>query len=169
MEEDWRNRELIKKLVENMLGVDPRSPWFLYYRFVNEKYAGHFRLPNTNDVQELENIKGIALERNDRLLVNALDREIRKIEMKMSSPGGGAYDDGDDFDDGDDDDFIDDDDDDDDDDDPADIDFEQIARELIDEMARRAGPRGKQPSPRRNKKRTGDAQRTLFDDPENPF
>jgi tetratricopeptide (TPR) repeat protein len=155
LEQSWKNHDLIERYVKIGLNRDPKSPLFLYFQFLDEQSSNYLHSPTAKDVKKLEEIKVIALKRNDRLLVNTLDRDIRRIEMAISSFDMGAYADEYDYDD-------------EEDDDDSPLDFQKLAREFIEEMETHIGSRGK-PSRSRKNKRVHDVQASLFDDPEIPF
>jgi hypothetical protein len=79
--------KLVQRYVEKILAQDPRHPLFLYFQYMYDR-SKHFRPPTENDRQRLKDILTLAVERNERLLVNALNRELRKIEdsLSMESP-----------------------------------------------------------------------------------
>lgn len=92
LEKEWPYHDLIKRLTRNVLAGDPQSPWFLYYRFLNENVTGPFSRQRRHHAAELEKIRAVAVARNERLLINTLDREIRQIGKEMSSPERAPFD-----------------------------------------------------------------------------
>jgi tetratricopeptide (TPR) repeat protein len=152
------DHDLISRYVNNILRRDPKSPLFLYFRYLNEFDPYSFEFKKQEYLKSLKEIHDLAVERNERLLVNLLDRDIRKIETELSSPGGSDYGNKYDFDDEakvDDKDFDQD-------------DFKRLANDFIEEMNKFSGSGGKSSSPRK-KKGAGNAQPSLFDDPKTFF
>ncbi len=83
IEQEEGGDKLIQRYVEKILAQDPRHPLFLYFQYMYDR-SKHFRPPTENDWQRLKDILTLAVERNERLLVNALNRELRKIEDSQS-------------------------------------------------------------------------------------
>jgi len=157
-DERWPDPELIHQYVKKMLKLDPKSPLFLYFQYLHGKSSHLFRPPPMEkDLQRLRDIQAIAVERNERLLINLLGKEIRQIEEFLSS----SFGDDDDYD-------SDEEDDDGGSDNRKATDFEKLTEELVEEMDRIFDPRGKLSS-RRKKKKAATSQASLFDDSECPF
>jgi len=134
-----------------MLNQDPKSPLFLYFQYLHGTRSHLLQRPPTEkDLQRLRDIQALAVERNERLLINLLGKEIRQIEEFLSSS-------------------FEDDDDDDPDEDDHDDDRKAINFEKLDEALDRIfKPRGKSSS-RRKKKKAATSQASLFDDSDIPF
>ena len=149
--ERWPDFELIDRYVKKMLNQDPKSPLFLYFQYLHGKRSHLLQRPPTEkDLQRLRDIQALAVERNERLLLNLLGKEIRQIEEFLSSS-------------------FEDDDDDDPDEDDHDDDRKAINFEKLDEALDRIfKPRGKSSS-RRKKKKAATSQASLFDDSDIPF
>ena len=94
IEQERGGDKLIQRYVEKILSQDPRHPLFLYFRYLYDRNK-YFRPPTENDRQRLKDILALAVERNERLLVNALNKELRKIEdlLSMKSPLDDEFDD----------------------------------------------------------------------------
>lgn len=75
--------KLFQKYIKKMLAQDRRHPLFLYYQYLSER-SKHFRPHAKKDLRTLEDILTIAEERNDRLLINILNKEIHIIEEILS-------------------------------------------------------------------------------------
>jgi anaerobic selenocysteine-containing dehydrogenase len=154
--ERWPDFELIDRYVKKMLNQDPKSPLFLYFQYLHGKRSHLLQRPPTEkDLQRLRDIQALAVERNERLLINLLGKEIRQIEEFLSSS----------FEDDDDDDPEDDEEDD---DNRKAADLEKFSEELAEAMDRIFKPHGKSSS-RRKKKRAATSQASLFDDSDIPF
>jgi len=151
-DERWPDRALINCYIKKMLKLDPSSPLFLYFQYLYDRSLQFVQPPTEKDLKRLRDIQTMAVERNERLLINLLGKEIRQIEEFLSSPYGD--DDDDDLDD--------------DDDDLKGIDFEKLAAELEEEMDGMLDPRGKLSSRRKNK-HAAKSQGSLFDDLDIPF
>ncbi|MEI7672351.1 MAG: hypothetical protein WCK00_09590, partial [Deltaproteobacteria bacterium] len=150
---DWH---LIQRYIKKMLKLDPKSPLFLYFQYLRDKDLHRFqRPPAEKDLQRLRDIQAIAVERNERLLINLLSKEIRRIEGFLSSSMDDDYD-------------FDEDDENDSDNGHKTINFHKLAEELIEEMGGVFNPRGKSSS-RRKKKNTATSQTSFFDDSDCPF
>ena len=87
IEQEKGGDKLVQRYVEKILAQDPRHPLFLYFQYMYDR-SKHFRPPTENDRQRLKDILALAVERKERLLVNALNKELRKIEdsPSMKSP-----------------------------------------------------------------------------------
>jgi hypothetical protein len=139
---------LARRYIRKALEQDPRHPTFLYYEYLCETDDGTASArPIRDHIRRLKDILVIAVERNERLLVDTLNKTIRMVQAELSSPLGDF-----DYEEDDDDpeaDFIDDDDDD---------EFER----LIEEAERVLDPFKK---PRRQNKTgsPGKGQESLFD------
>jgi len=83
IEQEKRGDKLVQRYVEKILAQDPRHPLFLYFQYMYDR-SKHFRPPTENDRQRLKDILSLAVERNERLLVNTINRELRKIEDSLS-------------------------------------------------------------------------------------
>jgi len=143
--ERWPDRALIHRYVKKMLNLDPKSPLFLYFQYLYDKSAHLFQRPPTEkDLQRLRDIQALAVERNERLLINLLGKEIRQVEEFLSS----SFEE--------------------DDDDREEDDFKEHFEDFADEIERIFEPRGKSSS-RRKKKKAATSQASLFDDPDCPF
>ncbi|OPY61040.1 MAG: hypothetical protein A4E57_04295 [Syntrophorhabdaceae bacterium PtaU1.Bin034] len=75
------------KYIRKVLDEDPRNPLFLYFRYLYNTSGGTMS-PTTDNLQKLKEILSIATERNERLLMETLHREIREVEADLSSPSG---------------------------------------------------------------------------------
>ena len=87
LEQEGKGIKLGQSYVTKILAQDPRHPLFLYFQYMYDR-SNDFRPPTENDRQRLKDILALAVERNERLLVNALNKELRKIEefLSMKSP-----------------------------------------------------------------------------------
>ncbi len=154
-DERWPDRALLHRYIKKMLKLDPNSPLFLYFLYLYDRNKGFVNPPTEKDLKRLKDIQSIAVERNERLLINQLGKEIRQLEEFLSSP------------------YRDDDDDDDDDEEyfgggrgnRKAGEFSGLTDELIEELDRILDPRGKSSS-RRKKTRVDTSQASLFDDSE---
>ncbi len=149
-DERWPDLGLINRYVKKMLNLDPKSPLFLYYHYLHDKQSHLFPRPTTKDLKRLRNIQAIAVERNERLLINLLGKEIRQIEEFLSSS---RYDDEYEHEE--------------DDNDNA-INLERFAAEIAEKLERIIELRDKSAS-RKQKKKAATAQYSLFDDPDSPI
>ena len=138
---DWGSQGMVlaKKYIQSILGQDPHHPLFLYFKYLCDTDGGS-KSPTDGDLRRLKDILAIAVERHERVLIDALNADIRRIEEYLSAAVSdyeeeSAWDE-----DGDEDDF----------------------ERLLEEAARIVNPFGK-PSGRR-KKRADARQASLFDD-----
>lgn len=153
LDERWPDWELINRYVKKMLTLDPRSPLFLYFQYLHGKKSHLFPHPTAKDMARLRDIQALAVERNERLLINVLDKEIRRIEGFLSSS------------------LVNDDDDDYDDSGGGNreaTDFGKLTEEFIERMDRILDPLDKSSS-RQKKKKGATSQALLFDDTDCPF
>ncbi|MDO8721430.1 MAG: hypothetical protein Q7J31_04290 [Syntrophales bacterium] len=82
-EQEREGKILVQRYVKKMLAQDPRQPLFLYFKYLSDR-SNLFRPPTKNDLQILQDILDIAVERNERLLINIFTKELRKIEEVLS-------------------------------------------------------------------------------------
>jgi hypothetical protein len=153
-DERWPDRALINRYVKKILKLDPNSPIFCYFQYLYDRSRGGVQPPTEKDLKRLKDIQSNAVERNERLLINQLGTEIRQIEEFLSSPHRDDDDDDDDFGGG-----------------RGNRKTDELSGltdELIEDLNKIFGPRGK-PSSRRQKKRADTAQTSLFDDSDGPF
>jgi hypothetical protein len=82
-EQERDGNKVVQRYIKKMLAQDPRHPLFLYFKYLSDR-SNHFRPPAENDLQILKGILTIAVERNERLLINILNKELRKIDSLLS-------------------------------------------------------------------------------------
>ncbi len=157
LNEQWTNHKLIYRYAKNILREDPKSPLFLYFLYMHDKISHSYKPPTHNDLQKLKDIQEIAVERNQRLLVNLLAQEIRRIEELLLSPREGGYDHEDYFDN-----------DKDQDQESIEADIEKLGERLDEEIKRLSGSLGNSSS-QRKKNKTSASRAALFEEPELPF
>ncbi len=144
-----RNPGLIYQYAQNILRDDPKSPLFLYFLHLHGKISSGYSPPTRNDLQRLKDIQEIAVERNQRLLVNMLAQEIRTIEEFLSSPRADTQDNEEDF-------------------DNVEDNIKAAIERIAKEMEELSGfPGGS--SAQRKKKKASASRAALVDEPELPF
>lgn len=87
MEQGFRGENLALLYIRKILKEDPRNPLFLYFDYTY-KYdiQGAFRHPSRDELRSLKEILAIAVERNERLLVDVLNKKIRETEAYLLEP-----------------------------------------------------------------------------------
>jgi hypothetical protein len=87
--------------IRRILEKDSRNPLFLYFEYLTEK-MDECHSPTDSDLQRVKDILTIAVERNDRLLINDLNKAINSIQdflsLAIENDWDAADDDGDDWD-----------------------------------------------------------------------
>ena len=86
-------KKLAGRYIHIILDQDPRNPLFLYFKYMNET-ADNFRPPTASDLRQLKDILVIAVKRNERILINMLNKIIRSIEdyLSMDADDGNDWD-----------------------------------------------------------------------------
>jgi hypothetical protein len=139
-------KRLADRYIRIILDQDPRNPLFLHFQYLNET-ADPSRPPTTFDLQQLKDILAISVERNERILINLLNKHIRLVEDYLSLSNL-DYDW-------------------DDDDDGNDLDGVENGkvelRDVIEEIAKKLNP-GQRSSSRKKKGKADIKQPSLFDD-----
>jgi hypothetical protein len=94
-------KRIAGKYIRRILEKDSRNPLFLYFEYLTEK-MDECHSPTDSDLQRVKDILTIAVERNDRLLINDLNKAINSIQdflsLAIENDWDAADDDGDDWD-----------------------------------------------------------------------
>ena len=142
--------KLRRKYIHKMLQNDSEDPFFLYLKYQDESDKG-IRPSSARDLERLKIILKLAQDRNDRLLIDVLNKEINAIEKSLGFLGDLDYNDYDD-------------------DELPDLDdtscefinlFEKVLEEEADEIV---NPFKRKPCKRKNgEQKQSPVQKTLFD------
>ena len=87
LDQEMKGEKLGRLYIRKVLKKDPRNPLFLYFEHIY-KYdmQSPFRSPPRDKLQKLKDILAIAVERNERLLVDILNKRMREVETYVLNP-----------------------------------------------------------------------------------